>query len=65
MSQKRFIQVVGLLFGLKAVFGLIYIFWGWNISISGWTMPVWLIVVAVVVDTYLAYLAAKFTKIIK
>ncbi len=60
-----FIQFAGALFGLKAIFGLIYIFWGWKANVAGWEIPYWLILVAIVVDSYLAYVAAKLTKFIK
>lgn len=65
ISQKIFTQFVGLLFGLKAIFGLFYILNGWEATIAGWIMPLWLMVVAVIVDGYLAYVAAKLTKLIK
>ncbi len=62
MKQKLFFQIVGALFAVKAVFGALYLILGWNITISGWVMPMWLIVVAVVVDGYLSYMACKYSK---
>ena len=62
MKQKLFFQLLSVLFAAKAVFGVLYILLGWNAIIAGWVMPLWLIVVAIVVDSFLAYLACKFSK---
>lgn len=62
MTQKLFFQVLSVLFATKAVFGVLYILFGWKVTIIGWMMPIWLIVVAIVVDSYFAYLACKFSK---
>jgi len=62
MKLKLFLQVISVILAVKAVFGVAYIAFGWNIALAGWVMPTWLVVVAVVVDGYLAYLACKFSK---
>jgi len=62
VKEKCFLQLIGALFGAKAIFGVLYLLFGWEVTISGWIMPLWLIVVAVVVDGYLAFLAYKFSK---
>ncbi len=62
MKQKLFFQLLGVLFAAKVVFGVLYILFGWKATIAGWVMPLWLMVVAIVVDSYLAYLACKFSK---
>jgi len=62
MKQKLLLQLLSVLFAAKAVFGVLYILFGWKATIAGWVMPLWLMVVAIVVDTYLAYLACKFSK---
>jgi hypothetical protein len=62
MKLKLFLQIISVLLAIKAVFGVAYIAYGWNIAIAGWTMPTWLIVIAIVVDGYLSYLACKFSK---
>ena len=62
MKLKLFLQLVSVLFAAKAAFGVLYIFCGWKIAIASWVMPFWLIVIAIIVDTYLAYLACKFSK---
>jgi hypothetical protein len=62
MKQKLFFQIISVLLAAKAVFGILYIFMGWKASIAGWVMPMWLMVVAILVDAYLSYLACKFSK---
>lgn len=59
--MKLFLQVISIVLAIKAIFGVIYILFGWNASIAGWVMPMWLIVVAVIVDAYFSYLACKFS----
>ncbi|MBI4100419.1 hypothetical protein HY439_01630 [Candidatus Microgenomates bacterium] len=46
----------------KATFGILYLLLGWQIDISGWAIPDWLVMVATVVDGYLAYTALKLAK---
>jgi hypothetical protein len=62
MKQKLFLQIVGVILAVKAVFGALYLILGWNIAVGGWVIPTWLVVVAVIVDGYLSYLACKFSK---
>jgi len=62
VKQKLFLQLLSILFAAKAVFGVLYILFGWEVAIAGWLMPLWLMVVAIIVDSYLAYLACKFSK---
>lgn len=62
MKQKLLLQLLSVLLAAKAVFGVIYILLGWKAIIAGWVMPLWLMVVAILVDAYLAYLTCKFSK---
>lgn len=62
MTKKLFFQVVGLVFGAKALFAVVYLIAGWQTNIGNWVMPSWLLVVAFIVDGYLAYTAYKFSK---
>lgn len=62
MKLKLLLQLLSVLFAAKAVFGVLYILFGWEVAVGGWLMPFWLIVVAIVVDSYLAYLACKYSK---
>lgn len=62
MKLKLFLQLISVLFAARAIFGVVYIFMGWQASITGWVMPTYLMVVAVIVDAYLSYLACNFSK---
>lgn len=62
MKLKLFLRLISFLFAAKAVFGVLYILFGWEVAIAGWLMPMWLMVVAVVVDSYFSYMACKFSK---
>ncbi len=62
IKLNSFLKLVGLLFAGRSVFGILYLFMGWDASIAGWIMPSWLMVMAIVVDGYLAYVALKLAK---
>lgn len=62
MKLKKFLQLVGFLYAAKALFGVFYLGLGWQVAISGWVIPSWLVVVAIVVDAYLVYMAFKLAK---
>lgn len=62
LKLNSFLQVVGFLFTAKAVFGVLYLLFGWQAAIAGWVMPMWLMVVAIVADALLAAAAFKFIK---
>ncbi len=62
MKLNKFLALVGTLFAAKSLFGVVYLFLGWQAAIAGWVMPMWLMVVAVVVDALLACFAFKLIK---
>ncbi|MCL4365794.1 hypothetical protein M1437_01035 [Patescibacteria group bacterium] len=62
LKLNSFLKLVGFLFAAKVVFGVFYLVLGWQVSIAGWVMPMWLIIVAIVVDVFLAITAFKFIK---
>lgn len=62
LSQKWFNKLVGLLLGIKALVVLYYLLTGMQVSVSTWVVPMWLLVVAVLVDAYLAYNAFGLMK---
>lgn len=62
MKLKLFLQVISVILAIKAAFGVLYILLGWSATFAGWVMPMWLVVVAILVDAYLSYLACKFSK---
>ena len=62
MKLKSFLQIICFLFAAKVVFGVFYLVLGWQASIAGWVMPMWLMLVAIVADSFLAYTACKLAK---
>lgn len=62
MNQRTYLQVTGLLLAVVAVVHLLRAVLGWEASIGGWDVPVWLSWVAVVIAGYLAYSAYKLMR---
>jgi hypothetical protein len=49
MSQKTFTIMASVIFGVVALFHLLRIFLGWPAVIGGWTVPMWLSWIGLVV----------------
>ncbi|MBI4035896.1 hypothetical protein HY383_03020 [Candidatus Daviesbacteria bacterium] len=62
LKLNTFLKLVGFLYSAKAVFGVFYLLLGWQAAISGWVLPSWLVVVAVVADALLASVAFTHAK---
>jgi hypothetical protein len=55
MSQKTFTIIVSVIFGLVALLHVLRIFFGWSAVIGGWTVPMWLSWIGLVVAGGLSY----------
>ena len=55
MSQKTFTIVASVIFGIVALFHLLRIFFGWPAIIGGWTVPMWISWIGLVVTGGLSY----------
>ena len=55
MDQKTFSLTAGLIFALVALTHLVRIYFGWPITISSWSIPMWASWAALVVVGGLAY----------
>jgi hypothetical protein len=55
MSQRRFSIVAGLIFLLVAIVHALRLALRWNVMLQGWTVPMWVSWIAVVVAGFLAY----------
>jgi hypothetical protein len=55
MSQKAFSLVAGLLFLLVAVAHLLRLLLRWSVILNGWTVPMWVSAIALVVAGFLAF----------
>ena len=62
MKQHTFNRAASIIFLLIALVHLARIFYGWNASINGWSVPLLLSWVAVVVAFYLAYHGLHLSK---
>jgi hypothetical protein len=59
MSHRAFSLVAGLVFLIVAMAHLCRVLLGWTVLVNGWTVPIWVSVVAVVVAGFLAFEAIK------
>jgi hypothetical protein len=55
MDQKTFVLLTGVIFALVALLHLLRIYMGWPAVIGGWTVPMWLSWLGLVVAGGLAY----------
>jgi hypothetical protein len=55
MSQRTFSLVAGLIFLVVALAHLTRLVLGWHVALGGWTLPMWISWLALVVAGYLAY----------
>ena len=55
MDQKTFNIIAGVIFALVALFHLLRVFMGWPAAIGGWTLPMWVSWIALVVTAGLSY----------
>ena len=59
MSQKTFTIIASVIFGVVALFHVLRIFLGWPAVIGGWTVPMWLSWICLVVAGGLSYFGIK------
>lgn len=62
LKLNSFLQLIALLFALKAVLGILIFLLGWQATIAGWAIPSWLMVTGIVADALLAGAAINFVK---
>lgn len=62
MSQHAFNVTAGVIFLIIAVLHAIRLFLRWEAVIGGWTVPVWISGVAIVVSGYLAYTGLRLRR---
>jgi len=55
MSQKAFSLVAGLIFLLIAVAHVLRLLLRWSVILNGWTVPMWVSAIALVVAGFLAF----------
>jgi len=62
MRQKTFSLVVGLTFLLIAVMHVLRLALKWEVVLNGWSVPMWVSVVAIVITAYLAFESLKLSR---
>jgi hypothetical protein len=55
MRQKTFSLVVGLIFLLIAVMHVLRLALKWQAVLNGWSVPMWVSAIAIVITAYLAF----------
>lgn len=60
MGQKNFSLVVGLIFLLVAVMHFLRLTFKWEVALNGWSVPMWLSAVALLIAAYLAFEGLMF-----
>ena len=63
MSQKNFCLVAGLVFLLVAVMHALRFALGWHVTFGGWTVPMWVSWVALVITGFLAYQGLRLSSV--
>ncbi|MGA7796572.1 MAG: hypothetical protein WCA19_26385 [Candidatus Acidiferrales bacterium] len=59
MRQKTFSLVVGLIFLLIAVMHVLRLVLKWQAVLNGWSVPMWVSAIAIVITAYLAFEGLK------
>ncbi len=59
MSQKTFSLAAGLIFLLIAVMHVLRLVLRWEVVLNGWSVPMWVSVVAIVIAACLAFEGLK------
>ena len=62
MSQMIFSLVAGLIFLLVAVMHVLRLALKWEVVLNGWSVPMWVSAIAIVITAYLAFEGLKFGK---
>jgi len=55
MNQKLFSLVAGLIFLVVAVLHTLRLVFSWHVTLVGWTVPIWVSWIALLVSGFLAY----------
>ncbi|MEK1888980.1 MAG: hypothetical protein AAAB35_15725 [Phyllobacterium sp.] len=59
MTEKTFSTLAAAIFGIVAALHLARILIGWSIVVDGWTVPMWVSWVGLIVASALSYYGAK------
>jgi len=62
MTEKTFLKIAAAIFGVVAVVHLVRILAGWPIVIDGWTFPMWVSWIGLIVSGGLSYYGATLAR---
>ncbi len=62
MNPKTFAMTAALVFGVIVILHVLRIIFGWEATIGGWDVPLWISGVALFVFGYLSYIAFKLSR---
>ena len=62
MSRKAYFAATGIIFLVIAILHLLRIISGWSPSVEGWTVPMWLSWIALVVTGWLGFEGLRFAR---
>ena len=62
MTEKTFLKIAAAIFGVVAVVHLVRILAGWPIVIDGWTVPMWVSWIGLIVSGGLSYYGATLAR---
>ena len=62
MTEKTFLMISAAIFGVVAVVHLVRILMDWSVVIDGWTIPMWVSWVGLIVSGGLSYYGATHAR---
>ena len=62
MKKNKIITAAAIVLFLAGISHLIRIFYGWEITISEWEMPIWVSIIAGTIPVFLSYNLLKLKK---
>lgn len=60
LRERTYLLIAGIVFGIVALAHLMRLFFGSNLNVAGWSIPLWLSWFGVVLATYLCYMSLIF-----
>ena len=60
MSIKNYTLISGALFAIVALAHVLRLLQGWEIVVAGWTVPMWVSVIGLIVTGLLAFFGLRF-----
>jgi hypothetical protein len=62
MNQKTFSLIAGLIFFFVAAMHVLRLAFGWHMVLAGWTIPMWVSWIALLIAGFLAYEGVRLSR---